>query len=390
MLLPKDAEGRVDLKILFLIRSLNVGGAQRQLIDLAKGLHRLGYAVSVAVFYGGAVLEPELAEAGVRGVRVCDLHKRGRWEVFPFLWRLLRLTQRKKVEVLYSYLPGANLAGILLKPFCRSLRIVWGVRASNMDLQQYDWTARLMFRAECLLSRFPDLIIVNSRAGRDYHVQHGFPGSKIRIIPNGIDTDRFKPDKKARSLVRKEWGISNNERLIGLVGRIDPMKDHQTFLQAASLLASQVENVRFVCIGDGSERYWSQTKSLSQSLGLGGRLIWAGARNDLPSVYNAMDILSSASAFGEGFPNVIGEAMACGVPCVVTDVGDSAWIVGETGMVVPPGNPKEMANAWQTMFNFLEEQKNSKGQRARARIIRSFGLDTMVEKTYAALQDFVT
>jgi glycosyltransferase involved in cell wall biosynthesis len=371
------------VKVLFLIRSLDVGGAQRQLIALAKGLRQRGHAVSVAVFYGGAALEPELIEAGLR---LCDLHKQGRWEIFSFLGRILKLARREKPDVLYSYLPEANLPAILLKPVCRSLGIVWGVRASNVDLPRYDWTARWLFQAECLLSRFPDLIIVNSLAGRDYHLQHGFPGTKLAVIANGIDTERFKPDKRARALVREEWGISDNERLIGLVGRIDPMKGHQTFLQAASLLAGRAQEVRFVCIGDGPEPYCSQIKALAQNLGLGEQLIWAGARNDLPTVYNAMDILSSASAYGEGFSNVVGEAMACGVPCVVTDVGDSARIIGGTGIVVPPGNPEEMARAWQTMLKILRDRQDHIGQRARARIVGKFGVDTMVEKTDAALQ----
>lgn len=372
------------MKIFFLIRSLDVGGAQRQLIALAKGLRKQGHAVAVAVFYGGAALEPELIAAGVR---LCHLHKRKRWEVLAFWWRLLQLTRRENPDVLYSFLPEANLPALLLKPCCRSLKIVWGVRASNVDLQQYDWMTRMAFRAECLLSRLPDLIIVNSLAGRAYHRQHGFPGAKMAVIPNGIDTNRFRPDKAARERIRQEWGISANEPLIGLVGRIDPMKDHRTFLQAAALLAGQADAVRFVCIGDGPEPYCSRIKALAGNLGLSPRLIWAGPRDDLPSIYNAMDILSSASAFGEGFSNVIGEAMACGVPCVVTDVGDSALIVGDSGMVVPPENPREMARAWQALLKKLHGQKDPVGARARERIVASFGVDAMVERTSAALQE---
>lgn len=382
MVPPKSSTGSVAVKILFLIRSLDVGGAQRQLIALAKGLHQRGHAVAVAVFYGGAILEPELDAAGVR---VCHLHKQGRWAVCSFLGQLLKLVRQEKPDFLHSYLPEANLPAILLKPFCRSLGVVWGVRASNVDLQRYDWMARLMFRIEGFLSCFPDLIIVNSLAGRDYHLRHGFPSHKMVVIPNGIDTARFKPDKSARTLIRAEWGLAETERLIGLVGRLDPMKDHPTFLRAAALLAGQVQAVRFVCIGDGPEPYASQMKLLSKELGLEGRLIWAGARNDLPSVYSAIDLLTSASAFGEGFSNVIGEAMACGVPCVVTDVGDSARIVGETGMVVPPGNPEEMNQSWQAMLKILREQQDLMGERARARIIAQFGIDALVARTSAAL-----
>jgi len=371
------------VKILFLIRSLDVGGAQRQLIALAKGLRQRGHSVAVAVFYGGAVLEPELIAAGVR---LCHLHKQKRWEVFSFLWRMLKLTLQERPDFLYSYLPEANLLAIILKPFCRFLRVVWGIRASYMDLRRYDWTARLTFRAECLLSRFPDLIIVNSLAGRDYHRQHGIPDAKMTVIPNGIDTERFRPDKAARALIRQEWGLAGTEWLIGLVGRLDPMKDHQTFLQAAALLAGRAGKVRFVCIGDGPEPYSSRIKTLSNDLGLAGRLIWAGARNDLPAIYNALDILTSAS-LGEGFSNVIGEAMACGVPCVVTAVGDSARIVGETGMAVPPGNPEEMAQGWQALLKILQDRQDPIGARVRERIVGKFGVDAMVEKTAAALQE---
>ncbi len=371
------------MKILFLIRSLDFGGAERQLVALAKGLHYRGQSVSLAVFYGGGNLQSELAEAKVP---IGLLKKRGRWDVVPFLWRLIQLTRREQPVILHSYLTVANLVATLIKPLFRSVRLVWGVRATNVDLHQYDWLARLAFRAECWFSCFADLIIVNSHAGRDYHVEHGFPDKKMVVVPNGIDTDRFKPDEKARTRVRKEWGIADNENLIGLVGRIDPMKDHRTFLQAASRLAGQAEDVRFVCVGGGQEPYKSQVYDFSRSLGLGDRLIWAGARNDMPAVYNAMDLVTSSSVFGEGMPNAIGEAMACGVPGVVTDVGDSARMVGDTGVVVPPGSPAEIVRGWQTMLEILKEHGGAVGEKARARIVAEFGLDLLVERTYAALK----
>ena len=305
--------------------------------------------------------------------------------MFSFLCRLMQLTRREKPIFLHSYLTVANVLAILLKPFFPRMRIVWGVRVSNMDLTKYDWTARLTFRAECLLSPFADLIIVNSHAGRDYHLRHGFPADKMVVVPNGIDTQRFKPDREARARVRQEWGISERERLIGMVGRIDPMKDHRTFLRSAALLAGKVEGVRFACVGDGDEAFQSQVRAFSEELGLSDRLIWAGARKDMAAVYNAMDIISSSS-IGEGFPNVIAEAMACGIPCVVTDVGDSARIVGETGVVVPPRRPAEMVQGWQTMLQILREKKGLVGEEARARITREFGLDLLVERTYAALE----
>ena len=369
-------------KIVFLIRSLNIGGAERQLVALAKGLHSRGVPVLVVVFYSNGPLENELQ---IAGVPVAVLDKRGRWDVFHFFWRLLQLLRQEKPDVLHGYLSVQNLLSVLIKPIFPSMRIVWGVRASNMDLDCYDWLFRLVFHGECFLSRFADLIIVNSNAGKDYHQQHGFPERKMVVVPNGVDTKRFKPDPDARIRVRREWKISDHEKLIGLVGRIDPMKDHATFLRAAALLLQQRTDVRFVCIGDGPASYKSKLLTLASELGIENNLIWAGARNDMTAVYTALDIASSSS-LGEGFPNVIGEAMSCGVPCVVTDVGDSAWIVDDTGVVVPPQNPRALADGLELT---LQRNNKSMAVRARKRVEENFGFDQLIEKTQKTLLNLV-
>lgn len=363
------------MNIIFLTRSLNYGGAERQLVALAKGLHSRGHSVLVAVFYSGGPLEKDLRDSGVP---VNSLNKLGRWDVFPFLWRFVRLVRHEKLDILHGYLPMPNLLTVLLKPLFPRVRMVWGVRASNMDLNQYDRLSRVVFRLECFFSRFADLIIVNSNAGRDYHFKHGFPEGKMVVVPNGIDTERFIPDTEARHRVRREWGIADNENLIGIIARLDPMKDHRIFLKAASLLAKGRDDVRFVCVGDGPEPYKSELKKLSHELGLEGKLIWAGTHQDMPAVYNAIDIVTSSSSFGEGFPNVIGEAMACGVPCVATDVGDSALIVGDAGVVVPPKNPERLASGLRAL---LEKGCADGGEKARSRIIEHFSLNSMVQMT---------
>lgn len=369
----------MNKKILFLTRSLNYGGAERQLVALAKGLHKGGYAVSVAVFYPNGALEKDLYE--VQSPVIC-LNKSGRWDVFPFLLRLIRVVRREKPDILHGYLPVPNLLTVLLKPLLPNILMVWGVRASNVDSSQYDYFTRLVFMAERFFSRFADLIIVNSHAGKTYHIEHGFPESKMVVIPNGIDTERFCPNPDTRLKVRSEWGINNNEKLIGLVGRIDPMKDHATFLRAAAMLLKERGDVRFVCIGDGPEPYKSRMKQLSIELGLKDKLVWAGARSDMSDVYNALDIASSSSSYGEGFPNVVGEAMACGVPCVVTDVGDSAWIVGDTGVVVPPHNPQALAAGLESS---LQRGNKLMAVRTRKRIEEKFSFEQLIEKTQKTL-----
>jgi len=348
-------------------------------VILAEGLHQQGHEVTVMVFYAHGSLEEELRESGIP---VFDLRKSGRWDVLPFFVRAVRAVWKLKPRVIYGFLGTPNILTAFLKPVFPRARVVWGVRASNVDLNRYDWLSRLSYRIECWLSRFADLIICNSRAGLEYAAAHGFPRGRMTVIPNGIDTERFKPDAAARERIRAEWGIAENEILIGLVARLDPMKDHPTFLRAAAMLTQERADVRFVCIGDGVEPYKSELQRLASELGLDGRLIWAGARHDMPAICNALDIASSPSSYGEGFSNTIAEAMACSVPCVVTDVGDSGLIVGGSGSVVPPTMPDALCEGFRLMLKRFGPDLR---EATRASIVSRFTNEVMVADTVKAL-----
>jgi glycosyltransferase involved in cell wall biosynthesis len=363
-------------KIAFLIRDLDYGGAQRQLVTLVKALNKESFDITVLCFYSGGCFEKDLKDSGVK---IISLEKQGRWDLFKFFWRLVQKLKHIQPEVLHGYLGDPNLLTIFLKPLFPSIQMIWGVRGSNVDFSDYDWLSRLIFPWECFLSQFADLIIVNSNAGRAFHLAHGFPADKMVVIPNGIDTERFKPDPEARTKIRLEWGISEETVLIGLVGRLDPMKDHPTFLKAAALLCQQWQDVRFVCVGSGPENYAQKLYQLTNDLSISEKVIWPGACADMPAVYNALDIASSSS-YSEGFPNVIAEAMACGVPCVVTDVGDSAWIVGDTSRVVPPRNPEALAAGWSNLIKQKQYRNPVTKVITRSRIISEFHYHKLVQK----------
>lgn len=367
--------------IFFLARSLDRGGAERQLLTLVKGLARNGHNVVVAVFYSGGFFEAELVKSGIRLV---SLNKKGRWDVLPFLLRLLRMLQMEQPTILHGYLTVANLLAVVVKPFLTDTHVVWGIRASNMDLSRYDWLARLTGFCERKLSHFADIIIANSRAGKCYAVERGFPPDKILVIPNGIDTTRFQFSPDGRHKLRKSWNVSDNTVLIGLAARLDPMKDHATFLQAANLITHERHDVRFVCIGEGTSEYTDQLKQQADALGLGKKLIWAGTHDDMSDVYSALDIACSSSC-GEGFSNTIAEAMACRIPAVVTNVGDSAWIVDDTGVSVSPENPQELMRGLMQLIDLSNEQRNTLGNRARERIVSLFSVDTLVTATERVL-----
>lgn len=342
------------MKIAFIIRDLGHGGAQRQLVLLANGLVQEGHEVSVLHFYDGA-FRGEL-EAG--GVHTICIGKRSRWDLAGFFFRLIKAARSVHAEVLHGYLAESNLMALFLKPFCGFPRIVWGVRDSQTDAHLWGVLGRLSFRLNCLLARFADLIICNSKAGRDYYAARGYPLKRIHVIPNGIDTERFKlqPRAPAKTLT------------FGLVGRMNPMKDIATFLAAAAL----DPHAKFIIVGSGDATYEQQMRDLASRLGLNDqRLTWLPAQNDMPAVYAKFDCLVNSSAFGEGFSNVIGEAMACGVPCIASDVGDSAWIIGDKAQVFPVGDHTALA---QCMLAFHPHNP-------RQRIVDEFSMAKLVERT---------
>jgi glycosyltransferase involved in cell wall biosynthesis len=375
---------RREPRILFLIRSFGRGGAQRQLVTLATALRRSGWDVSAACFYAGDAFQRELEQAGVP---VIDLRKRGRWDVFGFLWRLWRTFRTTNADVVHGYLTVGNLLVLLAKLAHRRTRTVWGVRSAYMDRDRYDWTARLTFRCSCACARMADLVIVNSGASGTHHAALGYPRERMRVIPNGIDTQRFVFDGEARARLRREWSIPADALLVGLVGRLDPMKDHPTFLKAAARLAARDARWHFVCVGEGKPAYAAALETQAVALGLQGRLNWAGPRGDMPAVYSALDLLASTS-YGESFPNVIAEAMACGRPCVVTDVGDSARIVGACGVAVEARNPEAFAVAVARMLPVLTdgEAVRAMHEAARARIVERYSLETLLRDSKAALK----
>lgn len=372
------------LRIFFLIRDLNLGGAQRQLVLLANGLVARGHAVAVAVFYGGGELEGDL-----RGVEFLDLGKRGRWDLAGFFHRLAAAARRFRPDVLHGYLGTANLLTVALRPLIPGVHVVWGLRASELELRRYDPAWRFSSRLEGLCSPLADRIVANSRAGLAAATRRGFPRERLVHVPNGVDGAVFVPDRERGAALRREWTAGGARTLVGLAGRLDPMKDHETFLHAAALARRERPDLGFVCVGGGWEGPGARLRELGRELGLESALVWAGPRADMPAVYNALDLLCLSSV-SEGFPNVVAEAMSCGLPCVVTDVGDAAGIVGDLGVVTPPRAPKALADGLLALVGHLEREGGALRERVRARVLERFGVEALVERTETLLRELAT
>jgi glycosyltransferase involved in cell wall biosynthesis len=359
------------------------GGAERQLANLAGGLTRRGHEVTVVVFFPNPALVARLRR---EGSCVEELDVRGRADVPGWLGRYLLRSARRGDDVVYGFLLVPNLLTVLLRLFAPELRVVWGVRMSEPRAFAYNALTHPLERLARRLAGAADVVIANSRAGKRDLLALGYDPERVRVVDNGIDTVAFRPDPAARRRLRAAWGVSEGERLVGLVGRLDPKKDHETFLHAAALARARHPELRFVCVGDGPEERRRRLAELDREL-TGGSVRWESAREDVAGVYSALDVLTLTSAFGEGFPNVLAEALACGVPTVTTDVGDAARVVGEHGVVVPRRDPAALAAGWREALEF---DRDVLPRLVRDRIVREFGVDRMVEQTEGLLECVVS
>jgi glycosyltransferase involved in cell wall biosynthesis len=266
--------------------------------------------------------------------------------------------------------------------------VIWNIRNTNIDFSQYRRLSGLVVRACTWMSGWPQVVISNSHAGRDFHIRLGYRPRRWAVIPNGIDTRVFKPDADAARWFRQELNLAPDTFLIGQIARYDPMKNHEGFLQAAGVLVRSGCKAHFVMAGEGVTDENTALLEVADQQALKGRVHMLGRRNDIPHLAAALDLFSSSSS-GEGFPNVVAEAMACEVPCVVTDVGDSAFVVGETGWVVPPHDPAAMAKAWGNCLALPESERNAVGARARQRVCDHFSLEEMVSAYSRLYRDII-
>ena len=329
------------IRLILLAGTLDSGGTERQLVTLAKALDKNTFEVTVILFYDQGALRKDLENQP--GVELCCLHKKGRWDIFSAGSRLVKEFCHRRPHVVYSFLPGPNIYAVPCAGLAGGIKVAWGIRASDKDFNSAGWFARFFYFLEKGLSRFPRAVISNSHAGAADIIARGFPREKVEVVPNGIDTLRFKKNVQKGRVLREKWGVPPDCTLIGVVASLRPMKGHTFFLEAAQIVAGHNENVRFVCVGPKPGPVRVEFENFAAQLGLAGKVIWAGAHWDMEPVYGALDILCSSSVEHEGFSNSIGEAMSCSVPCVVTDVGDSARIVGDCGCVVPARDSEKLA-----------------------------------------------
>jgi glycosyltransferase involved in cell wall biosynthesis len=373
------------IKITHLITGLQTGGAERMLARLATHMDRDRFSNTVISMTATDVVGASLREGGVSTL---SLNMR-RGIADPIgLARLLALLRRDPPTILQTWLYHADLMGTIAGQLTHVPHIVWNIRCSDMNRHSYRWLSRHLPGVLAHLSDRPERIIVNSQSGQAVHEQYGYHPKSWELIPNGFDVERFRPDPEAHGRLCQELGLDADSVLIGLPARLDPMKDHMTFLAAAADLAAKESKVHFLLIGRGLTPEHPHIVSRVVACDLSSRMHLLGERADMDRLLPGLDVVTLCSAFGEGFPNVLGEGMACGVPCVSTDVGDAAAVVGDTGLIVSSRDPTALAVAWRAMIAMGPEKRAELGAAARRRIVENFSLSVIVrryEELYAAL-----
>lgn len=282
--------------------------------------------------------------------------------------RLMKLLRSLQPDVLHTWMYHADLLGGLAARIVGFKKIIWCIRHSDLSRSKNKLTTLWVVRVCAVLSSWvPAQIISCSHRAKEIHSDIGYAAGKLHVIPNGFDLFRFVPDESARSSVRGELGLPPDAPLVGLVARFNPQKNHFGFIEAAALVRAQLPEVQFLLAGTGVDTSNHELVRAISAAELGSSVHLLGRRDDVPRLMASLDVLVSSSD-GEGFPNVLGEAMACGVPCVVTDVGDSAEIVGDTGRVVEPGDMIGLANGLIELLQMPQTQREALRARARARI----------------------
>lgn len=345
---------------------------------LVFAMRPLGYDPSVVSLTGASRIGEELQD---RGVPVLALGgKRG--ILLPGqMASVVKVYRRFQPHVIHCWMYHANLIGyglVRLKHDASRPILVTSVRGAIEAPGQEGISTRMSRRLDSWLSGAADAVVFNSQRGASQHAAAGYCMKRATVIPNFFDIERFRPRPEEQRSTYLALG-GGKSPLIARVGRFDPLKDHRGFLEAARAVRERFTESQFLLVGRGCDEGNGKLRGWIHEYGLQGAVKLLGERSDVAAILNAVDLMVSSS-LSEGFPNVIGEAMACGTPCVVTDVGDSRVLVGESGLVVPPGNPAAMARAIIEVIELPEDIRRGLGERARQRVMREFAMAPIVNR----------
>lgn len=366
------------MRILVVTTALGTGGAEMALFRVLHALRERGLiplVVSIMALQGEHF--PEM------GIEIHSLDMpRARLNAHA-IRRLREIVQEFRPDIVQGWMYHSNVLAHLARAFAsraagRRVPLAIAIRSSMTLFAREKRLTKLMVRLDAWLSRRADRVFYVSRLGERQHSAFGYAPNRALVIPNGFNCDTFQPMPQVRDAVRAELGLTPETPLVGLVARWQPMKNHRGFLAAAAMLAQRHPDAHFLCVGRGCSADDPAVLACVPEC-IRARVHLLAERGDIPRLNAALDIAVNAS-HAEAFPNVVGEAMACGIPMVVTDVGDSAWILDGCGKVVPPGDDHALSQALDALLSLPAQARQQLGARARERVLRDFSLPAVAER----------
>lgn len=368
------------ISILHIISGLSTGGAEQALYNLLAGGLATQYENHVISLGDYGTVGPRIHELGVP-VTALNISRKYLFP-FPILFGLRHVIQESDPAIVQGWMYHGNLFATLVRKLTPGYPLLsWNIRHALYDLNHEKVATRQVIRMNCFFSSAPDVLLYNSTLSRQQHEAFGFASQDGYVIPNGINVQKFAFSKKSRQRVRMELDIPRDALVIGHVARLHPMKDHDLFLRAASNISSRYPEVHFLLSGRDISVENNVLAKLIPSHAEN-RFHLLGERRDVPDLMSAIDIFC-LSSWSEGFPNVLGEAMATSRPCITTDAGDSAALLGDTGVVVPSRDEDALSAGIESLLLMSPEKRYVLGSRARARVEEYYPLEKIVEQYVA-------
>jgi glycosyltransferase involved in cell wall biosynthesis len=365
------------MKIIHIITGLSTGGAEMMLYQMLTKTDQARYNPSVISLIDRGTLGDRIEALGIP-IYTIGMEP-GKIPTPNIIWKLVNTVRQIQPDLIQGWMPHGNLAAQIAAIFAsRKIPVLWDIQSSLYSLALEKKLTGIVLKIGAYLSRLTYKIVYVSKVAQAQHEALGFATDKSCFIPNGIDVNLFVPSREAKVKFRQELGLPETSFLIGLICRYHPQKDHPNFIKAAALLLKNKPDIHFIMVGSEVDSQNPDLHKLIQELGITSQIHLLGERKDISYIAAALDIAGSASAFGEASPLIVAESMSAGVPCVVTDVGDSGWMVGDTGRVVPPKDPQALANAWQELIDLEAGEREALGKLARSRVIECFSLDSVV------------
>ena len=370
------------MKLLHVITALNVGGAETMLAKLLEqpAYTRNGVTQEVLSLMAPGPMAERIGAAGV------PVHSLGMGEgqlSLAALGRLVRIARAIRPDAIMGWMHHGHLAATLAAQAVRPRpALIWNVRHSLSDIAHEKRLTRIVLRCCAKLSNRPDAILYNAQASRTQYADFGYSDAHALVLPNGVDCRRFRPGADARALLREEFGVAEKSMVVGMVARAHPMKDPETLISAVERARRGGLDLHLLIVGKGMEYLRDNVAAALPP----DRVTLIGQRGDVADWLSGLDMLVLPSAWGEGFPNILGEAMASGVPCIATDVGDSGWIVGSAGRIVPPRDVPALTRALIELAMLGDSGRKALGMKGRARVIERFSMPE-VSASYSRLYD---